>query len=130
MVRALRLLELRGEVRGGRFVEGVTGEQFALPEAVASLRDMRRKQKSGALVSLSASDPLNLMGVITPGERVSSHYKNRVLYKEGIPVAFKEGTEVRILSGFDRNEEWNIKQPLIKRNFTPKLKACLGKGAA
>jgi len=53
-----------------------------------------------------------------------------VLYKEGIPVAFKEGTEVRILSGFDRNEEWNIKQPLIKRNFTPKLKDCLGKGAA
>lgn len=130
LVRALRLLELRGEVRGGRFVEGITGEQFALPEAVAGLRETRRRPKSETLVSLSASDPLNLMGIVTPGKRVTSHYKNRVLYKDGIPVAFKEGTEVRILSEFDRNEEWDIKQKLIKRNFSPKLKPYLGKGAA
>lgn len=130
LVRALRLLELRGEVRGGRFVEGVAGEQFALPEAVAGLRDMRRKQKSGALISISASDPLNLMGIVTPGKKVSSHYKNRVLYRDGVPVASKEGTETRLLSEFNRNEEWNIKQTLIKRNFSPKLKAYLGKGAA
>ncbi|HBN22098.1 MAG TPA: ATP-dependent DNA helicase, partial [Holosporales bacterium] len=129
LVRALRLLELRGEVRGGRFVEGVTGEQFALPEAVAGLRDARRKQKSGALVSISASDPLNLMGIITPGKRVSSHYKNRVLYRDGVPAAFKEGSETRLLSEFAQSEEWSIKQTLIKRNFSPKLKAYLGKGA-
>ncbi|MGB3364214.1 MAG: ATP-dependent DNA helicase, partial [Thermodesulfobacteriota bacterium] len=130
LVRALRLLELRGDVRGGRFVEGVTGEQFALPEAVASLRDMRRRKKSGQLVSLSASDPLNLMGIITPGKKVAAHYKNRVLYRDGVPAAFKEGAEIRLLSEFDNGEEWSIKQTLIKRNFSPKLKPYLGKGAA
>ncbi|TFG76986.1 MAG: hypothetical protein E4H21_04870 [Thermodesulfobacteriales bacterium] len=130
LVRALRLLKLRGEVRRGRFVEGVTGEQFALPEAVASLREMRRRQKSGTLVSLSASDPLNLMGFVTPGKRVSSHYKNRALYIDGVPVAFKEWAEIRPLSKFDNSEEWGIKQTLIKRNFSLKLKSYPGKGAA
>lgn len=130
LVRALRLLELRGEVRGGRFVSGVTGEQFALPEAVASLRDMRRKKSTGELVSLSASDPLNLMGIITPGKRVSSHYKNRVLYRDGVPAAYKEGAEIRLLSEFENGEEWSIRQKLIKRSFSPKLKPYLGKGAA
>jgi len=130
LVRALRLLELGGEVRGGRFVSGVTGEQFALPEAVASLRDMRRKKSTGELVSLSASDPLNLMGIITPGKRVSSHYKNRVLYRDGVPAAYKEGAEIRLLSEFENGEEWSIKQKLIKRSFSPKLKPYLGKGAA
>ena len=130
LVRALRLLELRGEVRGGRFVEGVTGEQFALPEAVASLRDTRRKKQTGDLVSLSASDPLNLMGIITPGKKVASHYKNRVLYRDGAPAAFKEGDQIRLLSEFDNDEEWSIKQKLVKRNFSPKLKPYLGKGAA
>lgn len=130
LVSALRLLELRGEARGGRFVDGVTGEQFALPEAVASLRDMRRKNKTGDLVSLSASDPLNLMGIITPGKKVASHYKNRVLYRDGVPAAFKEGDQIRLLSEFDNGEEWSIKQKLIKRSFSPKLKPYLGKGAA
>jgi ATP-dependent Lhr-like helicase len=130
LVKALRLLELRGEVRGGRFVSGVTGEQFALPEAVASLRDTRRKKSTDELVSLSASDPLNLMGIITPGKRVSSHYKNRVLYRDGVPAAYKEGDEIRLLSEFENGEEWNIKQKLIKRKISPKLKPYLGKGAA
>jgi len=125
LVRALRLLELRGEVRGGRFVEGVTGEQFALSEAVASLRGMRRRQKSGTLVSLSASDPLNLMGIVTPEKRVSSHYKNRVLYRDGVPVAFKEGAEIRLLSKFDNSEEWSIKQTLIKK-FLAQIKTISG----
>ncbi len=130
LVRALRLLELRGEARGGRFVSGVTGEQFALPEAVALLRDTRRKKSAGELVSLSASDPLNLMGIITPGKRIFSHYQNRVLYRDGVPAAYKEGAEIRLLSDFENSEEWNIKKKLIKRNFSPKLKPYLGKGAA
>lgn len=101
-----------------------------MPEAVASLREMRRRQKSGTLVSLSASDPLNLMGFVTPGKRVSSHYKNRALYIDGVPVAFKEWAEIRPLSKFDNSEEWGIKQTLIKRNFSLKLKSYPGKGAA
>jgi ATP-dependent Lhr-like helicase len=130
LVRALRILELRGEVRGGRFVGGVTGEQYALPEAVTGLRETRRKQKSEKLVSISAADPLNLTGIVTPGKRVSAHYKNRVLYRDGVPAAFKEGSEIRLLSEFDKSEEWNIKSTLIKRTFSPKLRAYLGKGAA
>ena len=86
LVRVLRIMELRGEVRGGRFVDGVWGEQFALPESVAGLRETRRKPRDGKLVSISAADPLNLTGIITPGERVSSHYKNRVLYRDGVPL--------------------------------------------
>lgn len=130
LVRALRVLELRGEVRGGRFVEGVTGEQYALPEAVTGLREQRRKQKSGTLVSISASDPLNLAGIVTPGKRVATHYKNRVLYRDGVPAAVKEGADIKLLSEFDKGEEWNIKSALIKRTFSPKLRAYLGKGAA
>ena len=130
LVRALRVLELRGEVRGGRFVEGVTGEQYALPEAVAALREARRKQKHGKLVSISASDPLNLTGLVTPRKRVSAHYKNRVLYRDGVPAAAKEGSEIKLLSGFDESEERDIKSTLIKRTFSPKLRAYLGKGAA
>jgi len=59
-----------------------------------------------------------------------SHYKNRALYRYGVQVAYKEGAEIRLLSEIDRSEEWSIKQTLIKRNFSPKLKAYLGKGAS
>ena len=69
LLRALRRLEARGEIRGGRFVASVSGEQFALPEAVGLLRDVRREERTGALVSLSGADPLNLVGVLTPGAR-------------------------------------------------------------
>jgi len=130
MVKTLRLMELRGEVRGGRFVDGVWGEQFALPEAVAGLRETRRRAKSGMLVSISAADPLNLTGIITPGKRVSSLYKNRVLYRDGVPVAIKEGEEIRIISEADEGEEWNLKSTLVRRSFSPKLRAYLGKGVA
>jgi ATP-dependent Lhr-like helicase len=130
LVRVLRLLELRGEVRGGRFVDGVWGEQFALPEAVAGLRETRRKQRDGKLVSISAADPLNLTGIMTPGERVPSHYRNRVLYRDGVPVAIKEGEDIRILSAAEGKEVWSLRTALVKRSFSPKLRAYLGKGVA
>jgi ATP-dependent Lhr-like helicase len=130
LVRMLRIMELRGEVRGGRVVDGVWGEQFALPESVAGLRETRRKPKDGKLVSISGADPLNLTGIITPGERVSSHYRNRVLYRDGIPVAIKEGEDIRILSEADGREEWDLRTALVRRIFSPKLRAYLGKGVA
>jgi len=130
LVRVLRLLELRGEVRGGRFVDGVWGEQFALPEAVAGLRETRRKQRDGKLVSISAADPLNLTGIMTPGARVPSHYRNRVLYRDGVPVAIKEGEDIRILPAAEGKEEWSLRTALVKRSFSPKLRAYLGKGVA
>ena len=67
LLRVYRRLEARGEIRGGRFVAGFSGEQFALPEAIGLLREMRRRPKSGEWVSLSGADPLNLVGILTPG---------------------------------------------------------------
>ncbi len=128
LVRVFRTLEARGEVRGGRFVEGFWGEQFALPEAIGRLRMIRREPKDSALVSISAADPLNLTGVITPGRRVPSLFNNRILYKDGVPVAVKEGREIRLLTDFDRTEKWGIQNALIQRNVPPKLRAYLGKG--
>ena len=128
LVRVFRNLEARGEIRGGGFVEGVWGEQFALTEAVNRLRIIRREPKDGALVSISAADPLNLTGVITPGRHVPSQFKNRILYRDGVPVAVKEGKEIRLLTDFERTEKWKIQNALIQRNVSPKLRAYLGKG--
>ncbi len=128
LVRVFRNLEARGEIRGGRFVEGVWGEQFALTEAVSRLRIIRRGPKDEALISISAADPLNLTGVITHGRHVPSLFKNRILYRDGVPVAVKEGKEIRLLTDFERTEKWKIQNALIQRNVSPKLRAYLGKG--
>jgi ATP-dependent Lhr-like helicase len=82
-------MEMAGEVRGGRFVSGFTGEQFALPEAVESLRAMRKCPPGAALsqeIRISASDPLNLVGVILPGTRVPAVPSNYIVYRDGVPV--------------------------------------------
>ena len=82
-----RRREARGEIRGGRFVTGFSGEQFALAEAVAALRGVRRVAKEGQeRVELSAADPLNLVGVLTPGARVPATLGNRIAYLDGVPV--------------------------------------------
>ncbi|MBS01151.1 MAG: ATP-dependent DNA helicase [Gammaproteobacteria bacterium] len=87
LLSVYRRLEDRGEVRGGRFVAGFAGEQFALPEAVAELRSVRSSSGNPEEISLSAVDPLNLAGIITPGQKVPAMPGNRVLYRDGIPVA-------------------------------------------
>ncbi|MEO6094665.1 MAG: DEAD/DEAH box helicase [Fibrobacteria bacterium] len=109
LVRAFRLLEARGEIRGGRFVEGFYGEQFALPEAVAQLRLLRKKEKNGALLSLSAADPANLQGILTPGPRVPATRKNRILYRDGEPIAILEAGEMRILPGHTLDDTAEIR---------------------
>ena len=90
LVRTYRRLEARGEIRGGRFVSGFVGEQFALPEAVSALREAHRAPPTGALEVVSACDPLNLAGIVTPGERVPSQPGNRVVFRDGVPVASLE----------------------------------------
>ncbi len=90
LVRVYRRAEARGEVRGGRFVAGLVGEQFALPEAVDALRAVHRRAPSGEVVRVSGSDPLNLVGVLTPGQRVPSVVGNSVLYRDGSPVSGEE----------------------------------------
>jgi ATP-dependent Lhr-like helicase len=82
----LRSLEDRGEVRGGRFVSGFLGEQFALSLAVDSLRAMRTQSPSGELTTISAADPLNLVGIIVPGERVAANSGKLVAFRDGIAV--------------------------------------------
>jgi ATP-dependent Lhr-like helicase len=121
-------MEARGEIRGGRFVDGVWGEQFALSEAVSKLRMIRKKPENGALISISAADPLNLTGIITPGRHVPSLFNNRILYKDGVPVAVKEGKEIKFLTDIKRTEEWRTQNALTKRSIAPKLRAYLGKG--
>jgi ATP-dependent Lhr-like helicase len=84
---ALRRLEARGTVRGGRFVSGFVGEQYALPEAVEALRQTRRRDRSGEIVRVAATDPLNLVGVVTPDPRVPAVRGLLVAYRDGLPLA-------------------------------------------
>jgi len=81
-----RRLEARGEVRGGRFVNGFVGEQFALPEAVDALRATRRRETEHSPVIVSAADPLNLVGIITPGARVSPYSNQAIAYRNGVVI--------------------------------------------
>jgi ATP-dependent helicase Lhr and Lhr-like helicase len=86
ILRALRRLEARGIARGGRFVTGFVGEQYARPEAVEALRHTRRRQRTDEIVQLSAVDPLNLVGILTPGPRVPALRTNTVVYRDGLPM--------------------------------------------
>ena len=97
LLRVYRRLEARGEIRGGRFVAGFSGEQYALPEAVEGVRAMRRKSLDGRLLAISAADPLNLVGITAPGDRVPSVANNRVIYRDGVPVAARVAGSVRYL---------------------------------
>jgi ATP-dependent Lhr-like helicase len=96
--RVYRRWEARGEIRGGYFVGGVSGEQFALPEAIGLLRSIRKSASSCGPITLSAADPLNLQGVLTPGTRISAFTANRVLFRDGLPVAALESGDIRKLS--------------------------------
>jgi ATP-dependent Lhr-like helicase len=129
LLRVYRKLEARGEIRGGRFVAGFSGEQFALPEAVGLLRSVRRKPATGVLVSVSAADPLNLVGIITPGSRVLPVAANRVLYSDGLPVAIREAGEVRFLGDAPPARHWELRNALIRRSVPPALRAYLGQPA-
>ena len=117
-------MEARGTIRGGRFLEGFGGEQYALPEAVASLRELKKQalEIADAFVSVSGADPLNLTGYITPGKRVPALYGNRILYKNGTPVAIKEGKDVTFVSDEDEETQWKLKKLLIQRNVQPELR--------
>jgi ATP-dependent Lhr-like helicase len=85
VVWALRRLEARGAIRGGRFVSGFTGEQFALPEALECLARVRATPRSGERVCVAGSDPLNLVGILTPGERIPAVHHREVVYLDGLP---------------------------------------------
>jgi ATP-dependent Lhr-like helicase len=98
LTRVYRRLEARGEVRGGRFVSGMSGEQFALADAVERLREVRRTPADGRCLVVSGADPLNLAGIVTAGDRVRAVAATRVLYRDGVPMAAMEGDYVRPLT--------------------------------
>jgi ATP-dependent helicase Lhr and Lhr-like helicase len=116
-----RRLEARGEIRGGRFVAGFSGEQYATPEAVSLLRDMRRRPQDQQFVALSAADPLNLVGLITPEARVPALTGNRVLYQDGLPVAAYVGGEVRFLTQLDPKAQWEAQNAILRRHVPAAL---------
>ena len=101
LTRVYRRLEARGEIRGGRFVAGMSGEQFALPLAVERLREVRRSPADGSLIVISTDDPLNLAGIVTTGDRLRAATRNRVVYRDGVPIAVREGGMLRDLVALD-----------------------------
>jgi ATP-dependent Lhr-like helicase len=116
LAQVYRRLEARGEIRGGRFVSGMSGEQFALPEAVARLRSIRRQAPTGRLLSISAVDPLNLVGILTPGDRVAALRRNRVLFEDGVPLAALEGGIIRHLAQLPPERATEIERALVRRS--------------
>ena len=129
ILRAYRRLEARGDIRGGRFVGGFSGEQYALTEAVGLLRAVRREDARGELIPVSGVDPLNLAGIITPGDTVAALATNRILYRDGIPVAVKEGEgkRERLLIDVAPDEEQQLRAALVRRRVAPLLRTYLGK---
>jgi ATP-dependent helicase Lhr and Lhr-like helicase len=97
LVRALRRLEARGDIRGGRFIDGLTGEQFALPEAIGLMRELRRRPGDGSLVCLAAADPANLLGTVLPGARIPRVAGARVLFRDGVALATLVAGQVDLL---------------------------------
>jgi ATP-dependent Lhr-like helicase len=116
LLMCCRRLEARGEIRGGRFVAGFSGEQYATPEAIGLLRDVRRKPPAGLYLSVSAADPLNLLGIITPGARLPSLAGNRLLYRDGLPVATYAADEVHFLEDLPDKEQWEAQSALLRRH--------------
>jgi ATP-dependent helicase Lhr and Lhr-like helicase len=101
LVVALRRLEARGEIRGGRFVAGFVGEQFALPEAADGLRAARHAAPHPELCRVAATDPLNLVGVLASGPRVPAVIGNAILYRDGVPIASREAGVIVIRAALE-----------------------------
>ncbi|MGE5760740.1 MAG: ATP-dependent DNA helicase, partial [Gemmatimonadota bacterium] len=127
VLRVFRRLEARGEIRGGRFVGGFSGEQYALSEAVGTLRAVRRGATTGALVAVSGADPLNLVGIIVPGDPLPALAGNRVLYRDGVAVAVREGTGTRYLAEASAEEKNQMQTALVRQRVAPLVRAYLGR---
>ena len=111
-----RRMEARGELRGGRFVQGFAGEQFALPDAVSQLRAIRNKTRQGDLIAISAADPLNLTGLITTGQRIPTQTKHRILYRDGVPIACSAGNNITLLQSIEPANEWQVRNLLLRKH--------------
>ena len=131
LLARLRAMELQGTLRGGRFISGIGGEQFALPATVARLRQFSRSQdaaeRSTEYVSVTAADPLNLLAIIEPDLRLPRLGRNRVLYRDGTAVAVMEAGKVRFLRDIPAEQQWQLQQLLMYRDVPSRLRAYTGK---
>jgi ATP-dependent Lhr-like helicase len=114
LLRAYQRLEARGEIRGGRFIAGLTGEQFALPEAVGLLRSVRQRAADGTLVAVCGADPLNQTGHLLAGAKVPNLVSTRLLYRDGVPVATWISGVFDALEPMDAAAEWAAKSKLMR----------------
>ncbi len=110
---ALRRMEARGEIRGGRFVDGFSGEQFALPEAITPLRN-QRDSKQDRFVIINACDPLNLTGIITPGRKLPTRHTLHVLYRDGLAVALIDKGKLNLLTSLNDEEIWQAQNRFLR----------------
>ncbi|HEX6834642.1 MAG TPA: DEAD/DEAH box helicase [Rudaea sp.] len=114
LLRFYQRLEARGEVRGGRFIAGLSGEQFALPEAVTLMRSVRQRERDGTLVGVCGADPLNLTGHVLAGTKVPTLTNARVLYRDGVPVATLVSGNFTALEPMDPTLEWTARTALLR----------------
>jgi ATP-dependent helicase Lhr and Lhr-like helicase len=127
LTREYRRLEARGEIRGGRFVSGLSGEQFALPAAVERLREVRRTDPDHRLIVISAADPLNLAGIVTAGDRVPTIAATRIVYRDGVPLAAMEGDYIRPLATIDPSLASDVASALAGRRVPPIISGFVGR---
>jgi ATP-dependent Lhr-like helicase len=120
--RVYRRLEARGEIRGGHFVNGVSGEQFALPEAIGLLRSIRKAPPAGELIVINAADPLNLLGILGAGPRITAITANRILLRDGLPIAALVAGEIRQLNLAGEVDAPAIQRMLIVGKLAPSLR--------
>jgi ATP-dependent Lhr-like helicase len=114
LLRTFHRLEARGEIRGGRFVSGLAGEQFALPEAIPLLREVRRRPHDGSLIAVCGADPLNLVGTLLPGSKVPALSGNRLVYRDGLPAAVEIAGKQQVLLELDQQAAESLRHKLVR----------------
>ena len=114
LLRVYHRLEARGEIRGGRFIAGLSGEQFALPEAIAAMRQVRKRPHDGALIAVSALDPLNLVGTLLPGSKVPRQLGARIAWRDGLPLGALSGGQVEVLAPLSPEDERAVRRLLLR----------------
>ena len=119
LLRVYWRMEARGEIRGGRFVSGVSGEQFAFKEAIGSLRKIRRSEKQGDFITISACDPLNLTGTLLPGPKVSISNHCKIVFRDGLPIATQSKKQLDFLCELDDQTQWDARL-LLTNNYKPR----------
>ena len=122
LIRVFRRLEARGEIRGGYFVGGLSGEQFARPEAIGLLRSIRKTKAKGEFIAISAADPLNLIGILTPGPRIPAVTSHRILLRDGVPIAALRAGQVIELERQRMEAGRSIRNALLVGTLPPKLR--------